>query len=95
MSFRRHKNRHDAWSAYCLKHAGRLSAIGLDPKVYRSEQAFREYVTSGTVSGEREGLKNVRELGDEQFWLLHEFITAYFDMDAMLFEDYESSRVSR
>lgn len=95
MSYRRTENRHDIWLEYCKKNISSLEFIGLDPKVYRTEDVFREFATLGTIEVSSEGLIRIGELEDEKFWTLHKFITEYFDMDAMLFEEYEKSRIER
>lgn len=94
MSFRRKMNRHEAWASYCEEHNVLLEQIGLHPSVTRTESAFREFATSGTVDGVLVSPR-AGELGDEDFWKLHTFIQSYFDMDSILFTDYEQSRLSR
>jgi len=95
MNYRRTDNRHDIWLEYCQKNIGNLEFIGLAPKVYRTEDVFREFSAQGTIEGSSEGLICIAELEDEKFWTLHKFIINYFDMDAVLFEEYEKSRVVR
>ncbi len=95
MSYRRKINNHDTWLQYCEKNVSILKSIGLDQCVYKTEKIFREFVTHGTVNGNNDGLTKASELDDDKFWMLHDFISHYFDMDAILFDDFEMSRIRR
>ena len=94
MSFK-NINRHVNWLEYCNKNARNIAFIGLESKIFESEKKFREYVTYGTVNGKSEGLQKIDEIEDEKFWKLFEFSTNYFDMDGILFEEIEKSRLKR
>lgn len=95
MSFRRRNNRKEAWEEYCIANADVLETIGLHHTIHACESKFREYAKTGYVNDSYDVKIAPSELDDKKFWLLHRFITEYFDMDALLFENYESSRVIR
>jgi hypothetical protein len=63
-------------------------------KTCRTEKAFREYLTYGTVEGDKSNLMSVRDLEDEKFWMLFEPVRSYFDYFS-LFNEFETSRMSR
>lgn len=94
MSYHKDKNWHDIWLNYCKENAENLSMIGLEPKVYRTEKVFCEYLTYGTVEGDKSNLKSVRELEDEKFWVLFKFVVNYFG-GCSTFDEFEISRLSR
>jgi hypothetical protein len=94
MSFRRTKNHHDIWLDYCKKNTEVLASIGLEPKTYRTEKVFREYLTHGTIENDKSNLMSVRELDDRKFWTLFKFVVNYFDGFSS-FDEFETSRVSR
>jgi hypothetical protein len=90
MSFRRKHNRADMWTEIVAENKQLLSE--LPPAALRSEQAFRDYVTSGVhaavaFSPSVESL-SPRALEDLWTFINHK---AQFDMDAVLFESFNSA----
>jgi len=95
MSYRKVKNAKEIWIEYCAQNSVTLIEIGLDPSVYKTEGAFREWATKGFLETATIPHFSPNELSDEKFWLLHNFVTHFFDYDAVLFEYYERSRIAR
>ena len=95
MNYKNRKNKQVIWGDYCIENADLLAKIGLESSILASEHSFREYATKGKIIGSNNTSISPSDLGDEKFWLLHEFITNFFDMDASLFEEFENSRVNR
>ena len=95
MSYRKRKNSKEIWDEYCSENLSTLVEIGLDPSIYRTEIGFREWATKGFLESANITQIPPSELSDEKFWLLYRFITNFFDYDAVVFENYERSRISR
>jgi len=90
MSFRRKSNAHDNWHALVRTNASLLDA--LPPKAIASEAAFRDYVTSG-AHRDVVFAPGVSELPANALLDLWTFINhrAQFDMDATLFDSFNSA----
>jgi hypothetical protein len=88
MNFRRVSNRADSWRLYCHEHRRLIEQTRLPIEVFASERIFRDFATHGIASGSP-------PLTPEQVDALHRFITTYFDLDALLFDDFEEIRRQR
>ena len=95
MSYHKKQNTKEIWQSYCSENIALLNSIGLHPQIYSSEKDFREYLTYGTIDGSSEGLPNLLDLDNNNFSKLFKFITAYFDMDACLFDRLEQRRLRK
>jgi len=95
MSYRKLTNKNNQWILYCKEHKEALEKIGLDFVIFENESNFREYATTGCVKGKAISSDVQSALEDSKFWLLHDFITEYFEMDVSLFDSYEESRIAR
>lgn len=95
MSYKRSCNKHDLWLHYCQEHQAEISALNLHKEIFRTEQNFRKFATNGFTIDGKENVQRIGDLNDAEFWVLHNLITRYFEMDALLFADCEKSRIGR
>lgn len=96
MSFRRKSNRHDIW-VDLVSRCPEISQF-LPSTIMHSERMFRQFVTVGEVESEvQSSLPRLSDLSDEQIERLWKFINfeAQFDMDALLFDAFNSEFRSR
>jgi hypothetical protein len=54
MSYKRTHNKHDLWLNYCQKHQDLILALKLDREIFRTEQNFRQFATSGLAISSQE-----------------------------------------
>ena len=94
MGFRKSWNRHENWLRLLREQADLL--LDVPRAAVASESAFRDYVTRGAHRGARFS-PSVFDLSPEALKKLATFVDrAQFDMDAMLFDDFnEALRRSR
>jgi hypothetical protein len=92
VSFRRRRNRHDAWAAYRNQNGTEFARTGLPPQVFETERSLREFLTTGHLNSVEADL-NV--LSDEQFNCLFHLVSSFFDHDMVDFGATESRRLKR
>ena len=95
MAFRKKGNKHDLWKAYCLNHQDLIDKLALPPWPFLNEKNFRDFASRGVLDAEGLESFGFDDLKDAEFWELFDFINAYFEMDAILFDAFNSSRIER
>ncbi len=89
MSFRRATNRHDIWTKLVSDYRDLLN--GLPSEAVQTELGLREYLTRSTHAG-KPLAPAVSELAPDTLHRVWKFLDhAQFDMDAVLFDDFNAA----
>ncbi len=95
MTYRRFYNRYEAWQHHCQQHAALIEKLQLPNWVFASQPNFRRFATTGQIDAVSSSVYCFDQLEDSLFWDLFHFIQTYFDMDAILFDAFELTRLRR
>ena len=90
MSFRRNRNRRDLWANFCKRNPTAIAETGLPKSLFTSERALSEYLTTGRGTHSEPALDSLEET---RFWKLFDFVSSWFDYDAMCVTAFEARRV--
>lgn len=69
-----------------------IESLQLPKWVFHSERNFREFATNGQMSEDLNHKIRFSEVQRELFWRLFDFINEYFEMDMVLFTEFEKER---